>query len=330
MAKSAIGLEITQTAVRAAEVTLGDRPALVKHGQVELPVGAAHDSEVIDAGVVADALRELWGKAGFSSRRVVLGINSWRVLVREFSTELTHPELIAESLPYEVGELLPVSPDQAALDFVATEVTDEGTTGLLVAANAPSVDALLGALSAARLHAQSVDLLPFGLVRLAGRLTPDDTVLMVHVGGNTTAITLVSHGVPIFVRMLPATIALTAPQSAEAPEQTGGRLDRRRESQRADVEREQRDAAEDLGARLRSTLQYYGARGLPPITGALLSGAGATNAITEAALRDALDIPVQPLDPMWAVRLRGKARTVDPVLLQQLIGPISLTIGADA
>ena len=329
MTKTSIGLEITQTAVRAVEVKLGDRPALVRYGTVDLPVGAAHDSEVIDAGIVSDALRELWSTAGFSNRKPVLGINSWRVLVRDFSTALTDPALITESLPVEVGELLPVSPEQAALDFVPTAVDEEGTSGLLVAANAASIDALLGALTAARLHAASVDLVPFGLVRLAGALAPDETVVMVHLGRHTTATALVAGGVPAFVRMLPAEL-LPPPPDDDVPVQTGPRFDRRRETRRAELDQARREAADDLGARLRSTLQYYASRDAPRPTRIVLSGAGATDPLVKAVLHDALEAPVEVLDPLTVVRLRGRGRSIPPALLHELIGAIGLTVGADA
>ncbi|MBN9170907.1 MAG: pilus assembly protein PilM, partial [Microbacterium sp.] len=60
MAKTVVGLEITEESVRAVEVTAGRAPALLAFGEVSLPPGAAKDSEILDASAVALAIRQLW------------------------------------------------------------------------------------------------------------------------------------------------------------------------------------------------------------------------------------------------------------------------------
>ncbi len=117
MAKTTVGLEITEEGVRAAEVTAGRAPSLVAYGAVPLPPGAAKDSEVFDADAVVLALRQLWSRAGFKGQKVVLGIGSRRILVREYTTNAMRPDLLKQALPFQVQDLLPVPADQAVLDF---------------------------------------------------------------------------------------------------------------------------------------------------------------------------------------------------------------------
>ena len=59
MARSRIGLDIGSTAVRAAELTAGDRPAVIRAAQVPLPVGAVESGEVREPEAVSEAIREL-------------------------------------------------------------------------------------------------------------------------------------------------------------------------------------------------------------------------------------------------------------------------------
>ena len=211
MAKTIVGLEITEESVRAVEVTAGNKPALIASGEVALPWGAARDSEVLDQDAVALALRQLWSRGGFRSRRVVLGIGSRRVLVREFATQTVRPDLLAHSLPVEVQHLLPVPASQAVLDFLPIAEAEGKTSGLLVAAVSQTVSTLLATLRKARLRAEAVDFAPFGLARAAGTLAnTGETLAMVHIGDHTSYVVIVRDGVPLFVRILPIDIPTTA------------------------------------------------------------------------------------------------------------------------
>ena len=156
--------------MRAAEVTTGRTPTLVAYGAVPLPVGAAKDSEVLDPDAVALALRQLWSRGRFSHRRVVLGIGSRRILVREYTTQALRPDLLRQALPFQVQDLLPVPADQAVLDFYASSQEGDQITGLLVAAVAETVEQLVTAVGKAKLTVDAVDLAPFGLARGVSRL----------------------------------------------------------------------------------------------------------------------------------------------------------------
>ena len=98
VAKGRIGLDIGSTAVRAVEVTGGDPPSIVHAAQVPLPAGAVENGEVREPELVAEALRELWQRGGFKSRRVYMGVGNQRVVVREIALPyLPEKELRASS-----------------------------------------------------------------------------------------------------------------------------------------------------------------------------------------------------------------------------------------
>src|SRR3954452_10670311 len=143
MAKTVVGLEITEESVRAVEVTTGRTPTLVAAGEVPLPAGAAKDSEVLDRDAVAVALRQLWTRAGIKGQKVTLGIGSRRILVREYTTQAMRPDLLKQALPYQVQDLLPVPVNQAVLDFYPVSQEGDQVTGLLVAAVSDTVEELI-------------------------------------------------------------------------------------------------------------------------------------------------------------------------------------------
>lgn len=218
MASSIVGLEITEEEVRAAEVSTGRTMKILGHGAVRLPEGAAKDSEVLDRAAVAGALQQLWKQARFKSRRVVLGICSRRVLVRDYRAQALAPEQLKQALPFQVADLLPVPVDQAVIDFYPVSQQQDQLSGLLVAAVAETVTELVDTVAQARLQVERVDLTPFGLLRAVG-LLPDstETVALVHLGPHTGYVVIATQGVPHFVRIIPLELSAPASEAEEPP-----------------------------------------------------------------------------------------------------------------
>ena len=214
MAKTRIGVDVGSTAVRVAEVALGDVPVVVRAAQVPLAPGAVEAGEVRQPEVVADALRELWGKAGVKGRRVHLGVGNQRVVVREIALPWLPAKELRESLGFQVQEFIPMSVEEAVLDFDPLGEMDQGGRRmlriLLVAAHRAMVNALVGSVTAARLEPVGVDLTPFAVVRAVGTgdegldLDVEGDEAVVDVGGHITSICVHERGVTRFVRILPS------------------------------------------------------------------------------------------------------------------------------
>lgn len=209
--RSIVGLEIAERWVRGVELVRpgSRRPTVRAVGEVSLPAGAARDSEVLDAEVVAVALKQLWSRAGFQSKDVVLGVGNRRILVREHVAPALPLSQIKQALRFQVGELLPVPVDQAVLDFYPVEPAttasgEEGVMGLLVSAVTSNVETLLSAVTRAGLGVVGVDLAPFGLARAAARVArPGARTLVAHIGAATSWFVVVEDGVCRFVRIVP-------------------------------------------------------------------------------------------------------------------------------
>lgn len=210
-----IGLDIGTTHVRASEVEFGSggpgrgSATLVRFGQVPLPLGAVRDGEVVEQTTVASALRTLWAQTKFTSKDVVIGVGNQRVVIRELDLPwLPLPEL-RQSLPYQVQELLPISTDDALLDYYPTAEFDgpngREVRGMFVAAVKDTVTANVLAVEGAGLRPQMVDLNAFALLRsLAQGEMKSRTVAFIDIGARVTNIVVAVSGVPRFVRTLPA------------------------------------------------------------------------------------------------------------------------------
>ena len=211
-----VGLDIGTTCVRAAELEFagGSRrgrrdPSLHRYGQVGLPPGAVVGGEVADSGIVAAAVRDLWHQAKFSTRDVVIGVGNQRVLVRELDLPWMPASQIKAALPYQVQESLPMSVDEALLDYFPTGEYDSPTgraiQGMLVAAQRDTVNANLLAVESAGLRTTMVDLNAFALLRamIHGELE-ERVVALVDIGAKITNVVIAHHGSPRFIRTLPA------------------------------------------------------------------------------------------------------------------------------
>src|SRR6266545_2585741 len=212
MAKTLIGLDIGSTAVRAAEVATGDVPVLSRAAQVPLPSGAVENGEVRQPQVVAEALKELWGRSRIRGRQVRIGVGNQRVVVREIALPWLPDKELRASLGFQVQEFIPISVDEAVLDFDPLgEFELEGRRMLrilLVAAQKLMISEAVTAVQAARLDPVGIDLNPFALVRAVGTVeglnleTPGDEAV-VDVGAHVTNISVHDRGIARFVRILP-------------------------------------------------------------------------------------------------------------------------------
>ena len=264
MAKTIVGLEITEESLRAVELTRGRRPTLVAAGEVPLPPGAARDSEVLEPDVIAMAVAQLWGQARIKAKDVVVGVANRRILVREHSTPALRPDLMRAALPFDVQDLLPVPPEQAVLDFYPISQSDGQVHGLLVAAVAEAIEAIITSLNRAKVKTSAVDFVPFGLARVAKVIAPPgETVAVIAIDEHTTNLVVAQDGIPRFARIIPLDLGTSsAPgEKATAPgQQVTDQLPAARRAVDFSVADSAPPAVADLVGRIRNTLSFHASR----------------------------------------------------------------------
>ena len=211
--RTAIGLDIGTSGVRAAELAFGKGGATLRRfGQVDLPPGAVRDGEVAEPETVARAIKQLWASAKFGSKKVVVGVANQRVIVRQVDLPWLPADELRKSLAFQVQEFIPIPVDQAILDFHPVEEFTNESGGrmlrvLLVAASREMVTGLLDAAHRADLSVTQVDLTPFAVLRAAADIDgfdPDhgDAEAIVDIGAKVTNILVHQRGIPRFVRIL--------------------------------------------------------------------------------------------------------------------------------
>jgi type IV pilus assembly protein PilM len=327
-----VGLDVGSTAVRAAEVSVGKgRTTLQRFGQVALREGAVRDGIVLDADVVADAIRTLWRSARFSTRSVAVGVANQKVVVRQVDLPwMPLPEL-RKSLSYHATDLVPMPVDQAVLDF---HVVDEmsGEQGkrqwrvLLVAAARDMVNNLLQAVTKAGLKPSMVDLTPFAVLRATATGQLDGPVAtradgVVDIGSGVTNLVVHQGGVLRFARILmmgggnvTAAVADRAGVpfgQAEGLKQQLGMAPAPGAVAPDPAARALEASAAALVDEIRGSLDYYLAQpDAVPLGRLLLSGGGGRLTNLAQRLSQATRLPVEPARAFDGLEI-GKTRLSD-------------------
>ncbi len=207
-----VGLDIGTSAVRAAVLQTGKGlPELRAFSQVALPPGAVVGGEVIDEQIVTDAITQLWKQAKLPRKRVVVGIANQRVIVRRIDIPYMPEEELAEALPFQAQEYIPIPIEDAILDFVPLEefTTPEGEpmlSVLVVAAHQDMATGVLRVVSGAGIKPMAVDLQAFAIVRAVFGAELDLETApqsIVSIGAGITQVIIVRGGTVRFLRLIP-------------------------------------------------------------------------------------------------------------------------------
>jgi type IV pilus assembly protein PilM len=344
--RTAIGLDIGTSVVRAAELSFGrSGVTLDRFGQVVLPEGAVRDGEVVDEQAVTKCLKHLWTATGFTHKKVVLGIANQRVIVRQMDLPWMEQSELRSSLAFHVADFLPIAVDQSVLDFFPLEeVMNDNVRmlrGLLVAAQRDTVLSNVRCAEQAGLKVTSVDLTSFAVLRAMGRQT-DLTVgteALIDIGARVTNIVVHSAGVPRFVRILlmggqDVTDAVSEQlgvslEQAEGMKQhfatygTGDEL--------AMVSRTVATTAADFVDEIRGSLDYYGSSNPgAPVERIVVSGGGSRLEGLIDRLATGTRLPVINGDPLRPLRLGKTGLDQDQLdFIKPLAAvPVGLALGA--
>lgn len=208
-----VGLDIGSEAVRAAVVESSKSGAVLRRfAEMPLPPGLVHAGDIVDENAVAEVVSALWKRHHLPRKRVVVGIANQRVIVRQVDVPHLEEDELADALPFQIQDAIPIPVEEAVLDFVPLEeyTTPEGDlmlSILVVAAQREMVEGLVRVANAAGLSVLSIDLQSFGLVRaafgadlLVGGSGPQ---ALLDIGASMSQVVVVRGGITRFVRILP-------------------------------------------------------------------------------------------------------------------------------
>ena len=344
MAEHYVGLDIGSFAVRAAEIS-GEPGSWTLHrfAQLTLPPGAVVDGEIVDSLAVTEAIKALWARGDFKSKKVSVGIANRWVKVRQAEVPALSPEEVRTSLRYEAQEVIPFAEEDAIVDFVVQDRFAGPEGGeflriLVVAAQKQMVSMCLDTVRKAGLNPAHVDLTPFALVRaLVPAGQPGISESIVSVGAGLTNVVVHTGGVPRLVRMTPRAGAAVTENLTRALGVDTERAEALKRGAAVAVADPQTAQAADVIANelnplvqeIQGSLDYFTAQNDDvELRRVLLTGAGAKMAGLRARLATELRIPVEMASPLEYLKL-GKTGLSDEQLTNAaavLAAPVGLAM----
>jgi type IV pilus assembly protein PilM len=186
-----VGLDIQPGHVTAVQARVNGA-VVVKHAAgAPLPADTVREGEVLDEGVLSEALRALFADSRLS-RRVRLGVANQRTVLRTLELPpVTDRKELAAAVRFQAQDQVPMPLSNAVLDFHPLGVFDtpDGPRQrvVLVAAQRDMIQRLLAAVRNAGLRPEGIDLSAFALIRSLYRPDPEhiDRVLYLNVDGLT-------------------------------------------------------------------------------------------------------------------------------------------------
>jgi Tfp pilus assembly PilM family ATPase len=218
MARS-VGLDITETAVRAAELEgSGRRLRVVRWAERE--IAAAEGRSWADAA--AEAVTALFAEHRFSREGVVAALDAGDLLLRPLSLPFKSDDQIRKVVKFELeSQLQNYAADDLIVDFVVTDRGDKGSQLLAVAAPKEVVKARLALLEKAGVDASALDLDVNALGNAYGRIrerVDDAPFVIAHGAGRFMRLVLVQRGAPRFARALRFTMDPPPGAPPDAPD----------------------------------------------------------------------------------------------------------------
>jgi type IV pilus assembly protein PilM len=215
-----VGLDIQPGHVAAVQAHVNGGISVKHAAEAALPADIVREGEVLDEGVLAETLRELF-KDGGLDRRVRLGVANQRTVLRTLDLPpVDDRKEIEAAVRFQAQDQVPMPLSNAVLDFHALGIveTPEGPRQrvVLVAAQRDMVQRLLAAVRDAGLRPEGVDLSAFALIRSLYRPDPEHAgrVLYLNVDGLTN-MAIAEGTLCRFTRVVGGGIEAMASQLAE-------------------------------------------------------------------------------------------------------------------
>jgi type IV pilus assembly protein PilM len=333
--RNSVGLDIGSGLIKLAVVSHSSgEPVLSKVAMAPVADDAIVEGEVMDPGLVADAVRGLFDRAGIKPKHVVTAVGGRDVIIKKIAMDRMKESEARELIRWEAEQHVPFDMDNVELDFqiLDPEASSAQMSVLLVAAKRELVETKISLLGEIGVDPSVIDVDAFALHNAFEVNYPDamrGVVGLVNIGREITNVNILDEGVPVLTRDLPvgtrrfredlqrerglsADEAEKLLQSFEANELLMPFLQSRGEELAVGIER----AAAFLQTASRSSIG---------LTRLYLSGGGARIPGLAKTLADRLKLPVQLANPIE--RLQVADGVFDGMSVDEVAPLLMLPVG---
>jgi type IV pilus assembly protein PilM len=206
--KTTVGLDIGSGLIKVAVIDHSSRePELVRVTVTPLLADAIVEGEVMDPGIVAEAVRRALASAGVKTKAVVTAVGGRDVIIKKIQIERVKEQQARELMRWEAEHHVPFDMESVELDFQILDPDADGLemSVLLVAAKRELIESKVRVLTDAGLEPGVVDVEAFALHNAFEVNHPNamnGLVGLVNIGHDVTNINILDDGVPLLTRDL--------------------------------------------------------------------------------------------------------------------------------
>src|SRR3954465_11312465 len=205
--KTTVGLDIGSGLIKVAVIDHSRKePELVRVAVVPLLADAIVDGEVMDPGIVSEAIQSALAAAGVAkAKTVVTAVGGRDVIIKKIQIERVKEAQARELMRWEAEQHVPFDMESVELDFQILDPDGDGLemSVLLVAAKRELIEAKTRILTEAGLEPSVVDVESFALHNAFEVNHPDGmngVVALVNIGHDVTNVIVMDEGVPLLTR----------------------------------------------------------------------------------------------------------------------------------
>jgi type IV pilus assembly protein PilM len=206
--KTTVGLDIGSGLIKVAVIDHSKRePELVRVTITPLLADAIVEGEVMDPGIVADAIQTALASAQITNKDVVTAVGGRDVIIKKISIERVKEQQARELMRWEAEQHVPFDMESVELDFQILDPDADGVemSVLLVAAKRELIESKVRVCTDAGLNPAVVDVEAFALHNAFEVNHPDamnGVVGLLNIGHDVTNINILEEGVPLLTRDL--------------------------------------------------------------------------------------------------------------------------------
>jgi type IV pilus assembly protein PilM len=206
--KTTVGLDIGSGLIKVAVIDHSKRePELVRVAVTPLLADAIVEGEVMDPGIVADAVQAALSSAGIDQKEVVTAVGGRDVIIKKIAIERVKEQQARELMRWEAEQHVPFDMESVELDFQILDPDGDGVemSVLLVAAKRELIESKVRVLTDAGLQPMIMDVDAFALHNAFEVNHPDamnGVVGLLNIGHDVANINILDDGVPLLTRDL--------------------------------------------------------------------------------------------------------------------------------
>ena len=334
-ARTTVGLDIGSGLIKLAVISHGSgEPVLTKVAFAPLVDDAIVEGEVMDPGIVADAVRGLLSVAGLKPRQVVTAVGGRDVIIKKIPMDRMKESEAREVIRWEAEQHVPFDMDNVELDFQILDPEGDGLqmTVLLVAAKRELIDHKIALLAEVGVDASVIDVDSFALHNAFELSYPEGmkgVVGLVNIGHELTNVNILDNGVPVLTRDIQVGTRRFREDMQRERGISAEEADRMLQGQETTAELEPflESRGEELAVGIERAAAFLqsASRSATGLGRLYTTGGGARIPGLNRVLADRLRLPVQLANPIE--RLRVADGVLDMMVVDEVAPLLMLPIG---